>query len=268
MKPQIKLLSFILFIFFGMALSAQQITPASCYGGKRLLKEFIKEEMVYPPLEQRRHIEGTVELSFLVEPDGNVSDLNVHKSVSPAIDQEAIRVFKHILWYPALEFGKPIPYINKFEMKFYVKRYEKICKARGYEKINYIHTPVDTSYVIYPMLDVEGAPKPIYNSTNYNFSSFVSNNLEYPEAAFKQNISGTVKLKFVVEPSGRISNILIENAVGGGCTEEAIRVVKLIKWSPGILEGMAVRTWMCLEITFDIAKRTVAGKIPTPGQVH
>jgi hypothetical protein len=29
-----------------------------------------------------------------------------------------------------------------------------------------------------------------------------------------------------------------------------------------------VRTWMCLEITFDIAKKSVSGTIPDPGQVH
>ncbi|MEZ5198069.1 MAG: energy transducer TonB [Bacteroidales bacterium] len=268
MKPELKFLPVFLFLFTGVVLNAQEITPASCYGGKRLMKEFIKEEMVYPAFELNNHIEGTVVLSFLVEPDGKVSDLNVHTSVSPALDEEAIRIMKHILWYPARELGKPIPYINHFEVKFDVRKYEKLCRNRGYDKITYAHTPIDTSWNIYPQIDVEISPKPVYNSSNYNFSSFVSNNLEYPEAAFKQNISGTVKLKFVVEPSGRISNILIEDAVGGGCTEEAIRVVKLIKWTPGILNGFAVRTWMCLEITFDIASRTVAGKIPTPGQVH
>lgn len=268
MKSEYKILPVLLLLFAGIALNAQEITPASCYGGKRLMKEFIKEEMVYPALELRRHIGGTVVLSFLVEPDGKVSNLNVQKSVSSAIDQEAIRIFKHLLWYPAMELGKPIPNISQFQVKFDVKKYAKICKNRGYEKINYAHTPVDTSWNIYPFVDAEVAPKPIYNSSNYNFSSFVSNNLKYPEAAFKQNISGTVKLKFVIESSGRISNVLIEDAVGGGCTEEAIRVVKLIKWTPGIVNNFAVRTWMCLEITFDIAKRTVAGKIPTPGQVH
>jgi hypothetical protein len=42
----------------------------------------------------------------------------------------------------------------------------------------------------------------------------------------------------------------------------------LLRWNPGILKDKAVRTWMCLEITFDVAKRSVSGAIPTPGQVH
>jgi hypothetical protein len=75
-------------------------------------------------------------------------------------------------------------------------------------------------------------------------------------------------LKFVVVPSGRISNLLTEKTVGGGCTEEAIRVVKMIRWIPGIKNQAAVRSWRTLDITFDIAGKSVSGTIPTPGQVH
>ncbi len=81
-------------------------------------------------------------------------------------------------------------------------------------------------------------------------------------------MSGTVKLKFVIEPSGRISNIEVDKALGGGCTGEAIRVIRLIRWNPAVFNEMAVRSWMCLEIAFDIAKKSVGGSIPTPGQVQ
>ena len=81
-------------------------------------------------------------------------------------------------------------------------------------------------------------------------------------------MSGTVTLKFVIEPSGRISNIVVDKALGGGCTEEAIRVIRLIRWNPAVINEMAVRSWICLDITFDIAKKSVGGSIPTPGQVQ
>jgi TonB family protein len=268
MKSAIKLLFSLLLLISGILLFAQDITPPQCYGGKRLLKEFIKEEMVYPGKALENNTEGIVEMSFIIKPDGTTTDLKVTNSVSGEIDSEAIRILKKILWAPATELGRPIAYLHTFKIKFDINKYKKICKARGYDKINYLYKPVDSSNKVFPFIDTDISPKPKYSSKDYNFSSFISNNLEYPEAAFKQNISGTVKLKFVVEPSGRITNIIIYKAVGGGCTEEAIRVVKLIRWKPGINNNLSVRTWMCLEITFDIAKRTVAGKIPTPGQVH
>jgi len=268
MKSTIKLLFVLLFLISGVVLIAQEITKPQCYGGKRLLKEFIKEEMVYPDNALENNTEGTVAVSFIIKPDGTTTDLKVTNSVSDEIDSEAIRIFEKILWNPATELGRPIAYLHALKIKFDIKKYKKICKVRGYEKINYPYKPIDNSNKIFPFIDVDISPKPKYSSSDYNFSSFISNHLEYPETAFKQNISGTVKLKFIVEPSGRITNIIIDKSVGGGCTEEAIRVIKLIKWQPGINDNLAVRTWMCLEITFDIAKRTVAGKIPTPGQVH
>lgn len=255
-------------VFVDSSLVAQEITPPVCYGEKRMLKEFIKEEMIYPQKALQNKTEGTVVLSFIVKPDGSITDLKITKSVSKEIDREATRIFNKILWYPATELGKPIAYLHLFEIKFSIKKYLKLCKARGYKYFAYPYQPVDSSNTVYPLNDTDVPPKPIFTGKNYNFISFMANNLKYPDAAFKQNVSGMVKLKFVVEPSGRISNIIIEKSVGGGCTEEAIRVVKLIKWNPGLLNNKAVRTFMSLEITFDIAKQTVGGKIPTPGQVY
>ncbi|MBC8487354.1 MAG: energy transducer TonB [Bacteroidetes bacterium] len=268
MKRVVVILTVLILIFEDFSLVAQEISPPVCYGKKRLLKEFIKEEMIYPQKALQNKTEGTVVLSFIVKPDGSTTDLKITKSVSKEIDKEATRIFNKILWYPATELGKPIAYLHLFEIKFSIKKYLKLCKARGYEYFAYPYQPVDSSNTVYPLNDTDVRPKPIFTSRNYNFSSFMANNLKYPEAAFKQNISGMVKLNFVVEPSGRISNIIVEKRVGGGCTEEAIRVVKLLKWNPGLLNNKAVRTFMSLEITFDIAKQTVGGKIPTPGQVY
>ncbi len=247
---------------------AQNLTPPSPWGGKRMLKEFIKEEMVYPDAALKKKVEGTVVFSFVVNKDGSVSDLKITQSVSNDIDNEAIRIFRKILWNPATRIGKPVNYVTTFEIKFNIKKYKKMCKARGYTKINYPYEPVDKSDKIYSFSEVTRSPTPVFSSRDYNFSSFIANNLKYPEAAFKQAVSGVVKLQFVVEPSGRISNIVTKKALGAGCTEEAIRVVKLLRWNPGIHNTEAVRTFMTIEIAFNVADKTVKGKIPTPGQVY
>lgn len=249
-------------------LIAQEIVLPQCYSGKRLTKEFIKEEMVYPQQAINNNVEGEVEISFLVNADGSATNYKVSKMVSEELDLEAMRVCRKILWYPATEVGLPIPYKHKFTIKFDIKKYRKLVKNRGYDQIKYPFKPFDTSGKIYQFVDVDKTPQPVYPKAERNFSDFIGSTLEYPEAAFKQNVSGTVALKFVVEPSGRISNIVIDKALGGGCTEEAIRVVRLIRWNPALFNDMAVRTWMNLNITFDIAKKSVGGSIPTPGQVQ
>lgn len=262
--------AFMILLFLGLTFSSssQNIVPAESYGGSRLLKDFIEEELVYPRKELNQGIEGTVGLLFTIHKDGSVSDIKITRPVSQSINQEAVRILKKILWHPATEIGKPVEVEHTLEIPFKIKKYEKWVKNRGYDQYSYPFEPVDTSNNVYKRVETDQHPKPVFNSLDRNLSNFLSQNLTYPDAAFRGNVSGTVKLRFVVELSGRISNIQTIEAVGGGCTEEAIRVVKLIKWFPGIKDGMAVRTCLPLEITFDISKKTVGGSIPNPGQLQ
>jgi TonB family protein len=262
------LLHLIIGLFVPLILFGQSITPPECLSGKRLLKEFFKEEMAYPEKARKENREGIVEVSFMVHKDGSTSNYKISKSVSDEVDAEALRLCKKILWNPATDLGRPIDYNHKFEIKFNIKKYEKLVKLRGYDEIIYPHLPIDSSFKVFQLVELDQAPKPIFTDEQTTFNNFIAGHLKYPETAFKQNVSGKVKLEFVVEPSGRISNIAVRQALGGGCTEEAIRVVKLINWYPGIAKEAAVRTWMCMEITFDIAKQSVGGSIPTPGQIY
>jgi TonB family protein len=97
---------------------------------------------------------------------------------------------------------------------------------------------------------------PVFDEKDMTLAKFISQNINYPEIAYRQNISGKVLLSFIIEPQGRISNIQVLRPVGGGCTEEAVRVARLIKWNPGIKDGMAVRTNMQLEFTFRLPDET------------
>jgi protein TonB len=248
--------------------AAQTINPPVCYSGPRLAREFIDEEMIYPEKALQAGIEGTVELTFIVHEDGSVSNIQVIQRVSPEIDQEAIRLLRHILWHPATELGKPIAFLHSYKIKFNIRKYNKQTKQRGTDYFERPHDHIDTSFKVYRRVDTDHWPKPIFTSLDRNLSNFIVNNLKYPEAAMKQNINGDVKLRFVVETSGRVSNIEVIEAVGGGCTEEAIRVLRLIKWYPGLKDNVAVRTSMPFELKFDLTNKTVGGAIPNPGQVY
>ncbi|MFO7873864.1 MAG: energy transducer TonB [Bacteroidales bacterium] len=80
---------------------------------------------------------------------------------------------------------------------------------------------------------------------------FLEENLRYPQMAREAGIQGTVFVTFVVEPDGSVSNVEILRGIGGGCDEEAIRVVKQMpKWEPGRQRGQAVRVQFNMPIRF------------------
>ncbi len=242
----------LLILILTPGLKPQEYFPADVYGGKHQLRDFIKEELVYPQKAKADKMEGTVILSFLIKSDGSVSNLRVTQTVSPEMDNEAIRIFKQLLWSPAEYYGMKLDEEQTMEFPFKLSKYKRCCKQRGYDEIKYPFTPIDTSMTVYETKQLDERVKPVYTEKRMNFSKYILKNLVYPEAAMKQNIQGTVEIFFMVEPSGRVSNIDIRKVVGAGCSQEAIRLIKMLDWIPGIKNGMAVRTKLVLSISFNL----------------
>ncbi len=82
---------------------------------------------------------------------------------------------------------------------------------------------------------------------------FITKNLKYPQSAKDNNIQGRVFVQFTVDKDGSIINPKVASDIGGGCGEEALRVVKMMpKWIPGNQRGVKVRTQFTLPITFEL----------------
>lgn len=89
-----------------------------------------------------------------------------------------------------------------------------------------------------------------------NLKDYLDKNLHYPALAREMEISGKVIVQFVVGKQGEISNIKVLRGIGGGCDEEAVRVIKeMPKWSPGILHGKFVPVIFTLPITFKLTEQ-------------
>lgn len=82
---------------------------------------------------------------------------------------------------------------------------------------------------------------------------YLSKNLKYPTQARRMGIEGTVYVVFVVNTDGSIQDVELLRGIGGGCDEEAIRVVSAApKWTPGKQRGRPVRVRMRLPVRFKL----------------
>jgi TonB family protein len=82
---------------------------------------------------------------------------------------------------------------------------------------------------------------------------FLGQNIKYPEAASRANVSGRVFLSFVVTQTGDIQDIMVLKGIGFGCDAEAIRVLKSFpKWEPGKQDGVPVNVRYNLPINFQL----------------
>jgi TonB family protein len=60
-------------------------------------------------------------------------------------------------------------------------------------------------------------------------------------------------VSFVIEKDGSVNEVKVLRSIGGGCDEEAVRVVKAMpKWKPGKQEGKPVRVSYMMPINFKL----------------
>ena len=82
---------------------------------------------------------------------------------------------------------------------------------------------------------------------------YLGNNIKYPVMAKESGIQGKVYVTFVVEKNGSITDVKVLRGIGGGCDEEAIRVVAAMpKWKPGKQRGKPVRVQYNLPVRFTL----------------
>ncbi len=82
---------------------------------------------------------------------------------------------------------------------------------------------------------------------------YFAENIHYPVEAREAGIQGTVYVGFVVEPDGSVSNVKVLRGIGGGCDEEALRVVsQMPKWNPGKQRNQPVRVQFTLPVRFTL----------------
>ena len=94
---------------------------------------------------------------------------------------------------------------------------------------------------------------PAYPGGDQKLMEFIAKGIKYPQIARETGIQGRVFVGFVVEPDGSVSNVKVLRGIGGGCDEEAMRVVKSMpKWKPGKQRGKAVRVSYMRPVNFKL----------------
>ncbi len=241
-------------LFVGcFASSFAQISPAVPKSGHGLTEDFILQNQHYPEAELADKKSGDVVVAFHLDEKGQGSDYQIKESFSEAANADALDLVKKILWEPATQNMLPIAVDMDYTVSYHAKSYKRFWKK--HERVNIpLALEADDSYKIYELHQLEEAAKP-YFADGSNMANYILHNLKYPEAAKATEVFGTVTLSFIVETNGNVSNITIKNSVGGGCDNEAIRLLQGTHWIPAVKNGKYVRSYNTQDITFTIGER-------------
>jgi TonB family protein len=86
-----------------------------------------------------------------------------------------------------------------------------------------------------------------------SLNAFLAKEIQYPEVAKKNGITGTVLVEFVVERDGRVTHGQVKIPLFTDCDVEALRgVMSMPKWKPGRNMGKPVRCYFQVPVTFKL----------------
>ena len=203
--------------------------PPTFPGGDSAMVAYLTHNLHYPTAEKENGVQGKVFVGFVIEKDGAVSDVEIKRGIGEECDAEAVRVVKGMPnWEPGKQSGIVVRTAMVLPINFKI-----------------VAPPIDTT--IYTTVE----KMPSFPGGEFKMYEFLAMNVRYPQRARIDGYSGTVYVRFVVEPDGSITNIEVAKGVGGGCSEEAVRVVKMMpNWTPGEAFGKKVRVTYTLPINF------------------
>ena len=217
-------------------------------GGEEAMMKYVADNIKYPQEAKDKNISGRVFVSFVIEKDGSVNEVKVVRGIGGGCDEEAARVIKGMpKWEPGMQKGKPVRvnYMMPINFKLSDTQPKQPVKKSSVSKVD-MKPDKNGVYQI-----VEEMPQ--YTGGEAAMMDFVAKNIVYPQEARDKEISGRVFVSFIVEKDGSVNEVNVKKGIGGGCDEEAVRVVKAMpKWKPGKMKGEAVRVSYQMPIFFKL----------------
>jgi TonB family protein len=178
-------------------------------------------------------IPDTVNIQFTVLPNGitSVAHLQGASDSLRIVVEDAFKTLRP--WKPAKQ------------NKFYVAQHFEL--PLSWPKVDEIFTVVEQSAT--PIGGIQA------------FYNFVGKSIKYPAQARRMGIEGKVFVEFIIQKDGTITDARVIKGIGGGCDQEALRVISLVpKWNPGVQRGNAVRQRYTLPIYFRLDGPAYSGR--------
>ena len=225
-------------------------------GGEAAMLKFLGSNIRYPQEASATGLEGLVVVSFVVDTDGSISDVQTLKKLGQGTDEEAQRVIKLMdgKWKPGSQSGKLVPVRYTLPIRFALSEADRAAVAAVANRV------------------------PQFKGGQEAMVQTISQHLQLPEEAKQENLNARVIVKFTVETDGSVSNIRLEKTklkkiVGPGSefdymdassfniqnktllarlAEAAVSAVRSTtgQWAPAMQSGKPVAAELALPVQF------------------
>ena len=213
---------------------------------------YIYSNIKYPQEARDKGIQGMTVIQFVIEKDGSISNGKIIRQIEGGCGEEALRVVQTMPnWIPGKKDGKPVRVQFNLPIKF---KLEKDTPSEDiYKKVDEMPR--------FPGCEDISSYDEKKKCSDIKMLNYIYSKIKYPEKAMKDGIQGMTVIRFIVEKDGQLSHFKTIRNIGGGCDEEAMKVMQSMpKWIPGKKDGKPVRVEFNLPIKFKMQNPTP----PTP----
>lgn len=228
-------------------------TMPAFQGGNLLdFRAWVQANVLYPAEAINANIQGRVVLSFVVEKDGSVSNIQILQTPDQLLTDAAKNaIAASPRWEPGKQKDKEVRvrYTLPVDFKIAPKQEAAPDEPDGTDAPavadNAAETEDNELYLIAETM-------PTFQGGDLtNFRRWVQQNVRYPEKAKKAKLTGRVVVSFTVEKDGSVTADKIMATPGKSLSEEVLRVLSSSpKWEPGTQRGKIVRVRYVLPIEF------------------
>ncbi|WP_195622636.1 M56 family metallopeptidase [Alistipes onderdonkii] len=212
------------------------------YGDLNTFRAWVQKNIKYPAEAFRNGEQGRVVLSFVVEKDGSVSNIQILQTPGKAFSEETrCVVAASPKWKPGEQRGEKVRVRYTLPVDFRITATAQDTK-----------TSENKGSGEEPFLVVDTPPQ--FNGGDIGeFRRWVQMNVKYPAEALGKNIYGKVLVTFVIEKDGSVGNAEIFKSPDKSLADEVLRVIgKSPKWTPGKQRGEAVRVKFGMPVDFAV----------------
>ena len=211
--------------------------PAVPAGGVAAYAQYLADNQRYPTQALQAGKQGTVPVTFIIEKTGSISHVTVAQPLEPTLDAEAIRLIASApRWAPAQHLGRVVRQRITVPVMFQVPGAAGGGSSTDGQTIS---------------LKPESPARPVGGTDA--FFEWIRKNQRYPALARQRKIEGHVKVEFLIQSDGSLTDVKVVQRLGSGLDEEAVRLIKAApKWEPARFEGKPIKQKMVLPVVFQL----------------
>lgn len=201
---------------FNAVFTAVEVNPEPV-GGMRNFMTWISNNYEYPKAALEKSVNGIIEISFIVEKNGSLTDFKIKKELGYGTGAAALELMRKAQkWKPGIQNGRPVRVAYTLPIRLNL--------SQGVSKLP------NKKVFATPKLGTEG------------LSSWFAQNFKMPRKISIKDVDPVIENYFIINPDGTIKSLIVRSDLGRKFIDQATKLLSQSKWEPATENGIPIES--------------------------